>query len=95
MLLKFLSYSGDRSDAAVRASAVEVISCLGHVKATWSEDLADHLVLDLLKKEKAPELRRTRYFGDSQTHRCKNRILQALLILEPSISLVSYQNNRF
>lgn len=78
---------GDRSDAAVRASAIEIISCLGHVKASWSEEVADNLVIDLLEKDKAPELRRTRYFGDSQTHRSKNRMLQALLILEPSISL--------
>lgn len=76
---------GDRSDAGVRAAAVEMVSRLSE-KAAWTEPVADQLVQDLLEKEKAPEFSRTRYFGDSQTHRYKNRILQALLLLEPSVS---------
>ena len=80
--------SGDRSDAAVRASAIEIILCLISSAKIWTQSLADQLVFDVLEKEKNPELRRTRYFGDSQTHRSKNRILQTLLILEPSISNV-------
>lgn len=79
---------GDRSDAAVRASAVEIVFRLGSDKESWTEDVADQLALDLLEKDKTPELRKSRYFGDSQTHRCKNRILQSLLLLEPSLSPV-------
>lgn len=52
----------------------------------WTQGVADQLVIDLLEIEKLPELRRSRYFGDSQTHRSKNRILQTLLIFEPSVS---------
>lgn len=87
-------WSGDRSDAAVRASAVEIISHLSG-KNGWTASVADQLVYDLLEREKAPELRRARYFGDSQTHRYRNRILQAILIIEPAVSHVRHLTNMF
>ncbi|KAK3920696.1 putative methyltransferase TARBP1 [Frankliniella fusca] len=82
MLIPF----GDRSDAAVRAVAVQIISRLGSRKEVWRENIADLIVKDLLERDRAPQLRRSRYFGDSQIHRSKNRILQSLLILEPFTS---------
>lgn len=85
MLIPF----GDRSDAAVRAVALQIIFCLGCRKESWRENISDQIVVDLLERDRAPQLRRSRYFGDSQIHRFKNRILQALLILEPSLSSVT------
>lgn len=47
------------------------------------------LVDALMLKDSTASSRKTRYFGDSQLHRMKHRVMQSILVVEPLLDTVS------
>nr|CAD7587480.1 unnamed protein product [Timema genevievae] len=47
------------------------------------------IVERLVEKDTTASARRSRYFGDSYLHRLKHRVLQSVLILEPSLTMAA------
>lgn len=64
--------------------------CFSFILRVISLDLAliESVARELLDQEQVRASRKTRYFADSHMHRIKHRSVQALLLMEASLSQV-------
>ncbi|XP_021924824.1 probable methyltransferase TARBP1 isoform X2 [Zootermopsis nevadensis] len=72
-------------DSEVRARALQLllVACGSGLSHQFVGKLMDALVL----KDRAESSHKTRYYGDSQLHRLKHRVMQSLLVLEPLLDV--------
>lgn len=68
-----------------RALQLLLVACGSGLSHQFVGKLMDALVL----KDRAESSHKTRYYGDSQLHRLKHRVMQSLLVLEPLLDVVS------
>jgi hypothetical protein len=54
-----------------------------------SHQVIGKLMDALILKDSTASARKTRYFGDSQLHRLKHRVMQSILVVEPLLDAVS------
>lgn len=78
-------------DNEVRARAVQLL--LAACGSSLRHQIVGKLMEALVLKDKAESSHKTRYYGDSQLHRLKHRVMQSLLILEPLLDVVSTNGN--
>jgi hypothetical protein len=62
---------------------------LAACESSLSHQIVGKLMDALVLKDRAESSHKTRYYGDSQLHRLKHRVMQGLLILEPLLDAVS------
>lgn len=54
-----------------------------------SHQVTGRLMDALIMKDRTASSCKTRYFGDSQLHRIKHRVMQSILVVEPVLDRVS------
>nr|CAD7574392.1 unnamed protein product [Timema californicum] len=77
--------SNSHIDNEVRAVGIGLL--LDMTCSLTCHQMVVQIVERLVEKDKSASARRSRYFGDSYLHRLKHRVLQSVLILEPSLTV--------
>jgi len=80
-------YSDCCVDNEVRARGVQLL--LAVCGSDRNHQVIGKLVDALMLKDSTASSRKTRYFGDSQHHRMKHRVMQSILLVEPLLDVVS------
>nr|CAD7425322.1 unnamed protein product [Timema monikensis] len=79
--------SNSHADNEVRAVGIGLL--LDMTCSLTCHQMVVQIVEKLVEKDKTASARRSRYFGDSYLHRLKHRVLQSVLILEPSLTVAA------